>query len=537
MRARPLLALSGLWAAGLLIALWVRPLWPVDETRYLAVAWEMWQRGDFLVPYLNGAPYSHKPPLLFWLMHLGWSLFGVNEWWPRLVPPLFALANLFLIARLACRLWPERADIAVLAPWIAFGGLLWTVFSTVVLFDMLMVFFALTGMLGLVEAWRGNALRGWALLAVAIGLGVLAKGPVILLHTLPAALLAPWWAQGRTGEPRSRWRHWYGGVLAAILIGALIALSWALAAGQAGGPAYRDAIFWGQTADRMSESFAHRQPWWWYAALLPLILFPWLFWPPLWRAWVRLRAQPADPGVRFVLAWLVPVFVAFSLISGKQPQYLLPLFAALALLLARALSAHAIPARRRDLGIPGGVIVLLGAILVFLPHVSASRLPEWAAGLSFLTGLLVALGGLALAVPRAPDIPRQVQRLAVASAVLLAVAHLGTVRAAAPAHDLAPLGAYLQRLQQDGRALAHLGKYHGQYQFVGRLRAPLAVVVGPAQLKDWAARHPGGKVVAYSDALPPGVVAAPDYEQPFRAGRAAVWDGARLAEILEERGP
>ncbi len=204
MRARPLLALSGLWAAGLLIALWVRPLWPVDETRYLAVAWEMWQRGDFLVPYLNGAPYSHKPPLLFWLMHLGWSLFGVNEWWPRLVPPLFALANLFLIARLACRLWPERADIAVLAPWIAFGGLLWTVFSTVVLFDMLMVFFALTGMLGLVEAWRGNALRGWALLAVAIGLGVLAKGPVILLHTLPAALLAPWWAQGRTGESRPR---------------------------------------------------------------------------------------------------------------------------------------------------------------------------------------------------------------------------------------------------------------------------------------------------------------------------------------------
>ncbi len=33
-----------------LLQLWLRPLMPVDETRYLGVAWEMWRRGDFLVP-------------------------------------------------------------------------------------------------------------------------------------------------------------------------------------------------------------------------------------------------------------------------------------------------------------------------------------------------------------------------------------------------------------------------------------------------------------------------------------------------------
>ncbi len=53
---------------------WLRPLWPVGETRYASVAWEMWQRGDFLVPHLNGELYSHKPPLLFWLMHAGWAV-------------------------------------------------------------------------------------------------------------------------------------------------------------------------------------------------------------------------------------------------------------------------------------------------------------------------------------------------------------------------------------------------------------------------------------------------------------------------------
>ena len=54
------------------LQLWLRPLLPVDETRYLSVAWEMWQRGDFLVPHLDGVPYSHKPPLLFWLVHGLW---------------------------------------------------------------------------------------------------------------------------------------------------------------------------------------------------------------------------------------------------------------------------------------------------------------------------------------------------------------------------------------------------------------------------------------------------------------------------------
>ncbi|HSH29228.1 MAG TPA: hypothetical protein VK971_04905, partial [Thiohalobacter sp.] len=81
-------ALPALVAALMAVVLWLRPLLPVDETRYVAVAWEMWLRGDFLVPHLNGQAYHHKPPLLFWLIQAGWTLFGVSDWWPRLVAPL-----------------------------------------------------------------------------------------------------------------------------------------------------------------------------------------------------------------------------------------------------------------------------------------------------------------------------------------------------------------------------------------------------------------------------------------------------------------
>ena len=56
-----------LWLLLIAVNLAIRPLMPIDETRYVSVAWEMWTRGDFLVPYLNGEAYSHKPPLLFWM--------------------------------------------------------------------------------------------------------------------------------------------------------------------------------------------------------------------------------------------------------------------------------------------------------------------------------------------------------------------------------------------------------------------------------------------------------------------------------------
>lgn len=141
------------------VALAVRPPFPVDETRYLSVAWEMWSRGGFLVPHLNGEPYSDKPPLLFWLFHLGWVLFGVNEWWPRLVAPLFGLASLGLTARLARRLWPDDVVAVRLAPWWLLGTALWLFFLTPTLFDMALTGFALLGIYGLVIAAAGGRFR------------------------------------------------------------------------------------------------------------------------------------------------------------------------------------------------------------------------------------------------------------------------------------------------------------------------------------------------------------------------------------------
>ncbi|WP_438438727.1 ArnT family glycosyltransferase [Hydrogenophilus thermoluteolus] len=90
--------------AGGLVALFVRHPFPIDETRYLAVAWEMHWRDVWLMPLLEGEPYVQKPPLLFWLIRLGWLVFDVNAWWPRLLIVFFALGVLWAVAALMRRL-------------------------------------------------------------------------------------------------------------------------------------------------------------------------------------------------------------------------------------------------------------------------------------------------------------------------------------------------------------------------------------------------------------------------------------------------
>ena len=122
-------------------------------------------------------------------------------------------------------------------------------------------------------------MTGWLITGVALGLGVLSKGPVILVHAMPAALIAPWWSI----RVRSSCVRWYIGCGSAVVIGVAIALAWALPSAAAGGKAYGDELLFGQTTGRMVNSFSHQQPFWWYLPWLPLCLVPWISFGAVWR--------------------------------------------------------------------------------------------------------------------------------------------------------------------------------------------------------------------------------------------------------------
>jgi len=532
--------LAGLWLAVTAVALGLRPPLPVDETRYLAVAWDMWLEGHYLVPHLHGEPYSHKPPLLFWLMTAGWHLFGVNDWWPRLVAPLFGLGSLALTVRLAGLLWPDRGRIGALAGVLLFGAIFWTVFGTLTMFDMLLAFFALLALQGLVAAARSGRLTGFCVAGVAMGFGVLAKGPAILLHVLPVALAAPWWLPRLVWAPAVFERgRWYMGVGLSVVLAVVIGLAWALPAATAGGEAYRDAIFWGQSAERMVDSFAHARPVWWYAAVLPGLVLPWLIWPPLWRAALRARGLLADGGLRLCLIWFGTAFAAFSAISGKQLHYLLPEFPALALIAAWVLTEGTTTAetptrpsaqrtRAADRWISGGPAIVAGAAIMAAPNLPLSpRALAVVAEIEPVWGILVVMAGVMTLVFPLTGPVRQALRMASISAFVVLAIHLAAKPLLAKRYDLRPMATQLAALEQDGKTIAYFGKYHGQFHFLGRLKRPM-VSIGQeggdteAFLRD----HPEGVVVAKYRHLPRQ--AHPLFTYPFRGYTYAAWPAAAL---------
>lgn len=545
------------WLAVVVATLATRPPLPVDETRYLAVAWEMWRDKNFLVPHLNGETYSHKPPLLFWLMTAGWALFGVNEWWPRLVAPLFGLGSLFLTRRLAGILWPERPVIAAIAPLVLFGSVFWTVFTTLTMFDLILAFCTLVALVGLGEVWRardGRAqIRGFAWFGIGIGLGVLAKGPAILLHTLPAALLAPLWGPrlvgGSSSAPTLSWRRWYAGVAAGVGLGAAIGLAWAVPAAIVGGREFAHAIFIGQSAGRMVESFAHDRPWWWYAASLAPLLMPWTIWPAAWRSvggfrvWRTgrgLAAARADGGCRFALVWFLAAFLAFSAISGKQLHYLLPELPAFALLVGWLVAGAESGGVRRgnpavDQAVPGIAAAVIGVAAFVVPLLPLSPRVMERIGLVESSWFLIysAAGLVVAALPLrhwALDLERRVVALAVLSGVLVVALHLAVRPQVAAAFDLRTPAVRLAAWQHAGEAIAHVGKYHGQFHFLGRLEKPIAVVgLTDDDIKQWLAANPKGKVISYRDTPPQAPEPRPQFVHPFRDDFLVVWDRADIA--------
>jgi|CXWL01.1.fsa_nt_gi 4-amino-4-deoxy-L-arabinose transferase-like glycosyltransferase len=511
----------GLLAA---LALITRPPLPVDETRYLSVAWEMWHTGNFQVPHLNGLPYSDKPPLLFWLIQLGWAAFGVGEWWPRLVPAFFSAASLGVISAIARRIGPGVRWGVEAVPCILAGLLLWVVFSVALMFDLVLAFFVMVAILGLVRAVRGER-WGWSLVALGLAAGLLTKGPVVLLHVAGPALLAPWWGRGLRGE-RPLGARFYAAFGAALLAGLALAGTWALPAAFAGGEEYRRAILLDQTAGRVVHSFAHQRPWYWYFPLLPAVLFPFFFWPPLWRALGRLRGSGASssPVVRLALAWTVPPFLSFLAISGKQPHYLLPLLPPIALLVAYLLE-RAPAARGRDLAgplIPAG-IVAIGLLL-------ARELPSWISAPAWLgqvapgAGLLAALALTGAALFLARDLTTAGVRLGLVSVVLVAGLLVAFSPVVDAAYDVRETAVYMGVLERQGRPLARVRNNEGEFNFAGRLVHPMEIIP-TGTIDAWLAANPTGAVIEETkEVLPPERLGGATLVVPYRTKQLVVWE-------------
>ena len=265
------------------------------------------------------------------------------------------------------------------------------------------------------------------------------------------------------------------------------------------------------------------------------MLFPWVGWPPMWRAARALR-DGIEPGLRLSLVWFVGGVVVFSAISGKQPHYLLPLVPAFALFLARQLDVCRAEIRQSDTWFPAAVLVLLGvmalAVPVALDVVGSGRLRTILPVLDTLAydaiGALLCLAALPAFLLRLKARPHVLvlALLPVTFGPFLAV-HLFVMPALRVSYDLLPAATALAAEQQNGRVIGFAGDYHGEYHFLGRLTKPFDEFE-PREAVAWAAAHPDGLVITRHRELPTDRI-RPLGVFPFRGRINVFWLGRDVA--------
>lgn len=500
-----LFAAAALWAALWVVLTAFMPAFPVDETRYLTVAWEMRQSGEWLLPTLNGAPYSHKPPLLMWLINIMWTLTGgPSIWAARVVSLLASLCVFFLTYNMARRLFPDQPRLHISAPLLLLSWPFFMLYGNLIMFDFLLALSTLASLIAAWQFYKTNGFRYWIFFGLAMGVGVLVKGPVVLINILVPVLIFPLLCRRHCDFPPLR--RWYGGALLGVLIATATGLAWAIPAAITGGPEFARMIFWEQSAGRMTKNaFAHRREWWFYLIILPPFILPLLFWPLFWRALAALRGLPRSPAILFLASWVVPVFLIFAALGSKQPHYLIPLMPGLALLAAAALD-HALK-KKPEIKFRHGLMALLPYILAFLFLLAAPYIPALhhkdnriihdimtgGHALWPLTGLLLSCGTLWLLMRRLPDkLLAQIYTMIVALSLFMGVLAFQFHPWAFALYDLRPVSEAVQSYKD--KPLAIIPKYAGEIGFLARLTRPVEVLERPS-LDKWLAAHPDGHVI------------------------------------------
>ena len=389
------------------VGLGATSIWDANEAYYVETPREMLESGDYINPSFNYEPRFNKPVLSYWVVAGLYQVLGVSVGVQRLAiaaAAMLMIGGTFLIAR--------AASPHALAPLLAALGLAagprFFMFSRRILVDVAMTAMMTLTLVCFVLAERYPERRRLllTLMYVAVGLGVLTKGPVAAV--IPALVFLAYLAAHRELH---RLREMM--IPAGVLIALAVAAPWYVALYLQHGWTYISEFFIGENLGRYTETVGvqARGP----LFYLPVVLtdaLPWsLFLPAAVVAWVRDRRHAARDDVHqrlrtLLLLWVVVTVLFFSLSRTKQDLYIFPIVAAVAALggdwVARMLAvgpAGALPRERRWLAF---TLLLLAAALAgagaFVLYVFGAAQTVYRLDGARLSGVLALAGGLGVAV-------------------------------------------------------------------------------------------------------------------------------------------
>lgn len=520
------------------------------EIYFMDGARSMVERGDFVVPFFQGRPFFDKPILTYGLMASVFEALGPSAFAARLVPALAALLVVLSTVLLGRRLFGERTGLVagvVLTTTLAFVA-----FGRTAMSDMLLTLWTTVAVL--LAAWvlrwpsdaasRAPAAAVIATLAV-LGLGFATKGPVALLMAgIPIVLM--WWPRRRELPAP------VGTLVLAALAFLALGGGWFVLIYARLGKEPLVHFFFKENLERFAgEAYDVGRPFWYYPPAYLLAGLPWsLLLVPALR-----RVTRAD-GSALLTAWILLALVPLSLSRGKLDYYLLPLYPAIALLVARWLTAPG-AWDGLDLGWSRGAALVaaagFGALGLLPGRFDTGWLPSPAA--CFLLAavtLVAALASVGAAVRPSPR--RLLFTFATASAavgIVLATFFLPAFRAAQPNAALARDVRRERQFRPEARvvACADPARVERDVLFLARVtverrcdlwsvapsRVPFLFLLRPEEYRSLQA-IPGFREVARYRYLPAATLTLSGFLEPKGAGLVVLGANFDTSDpVAEER--
>lgn len=161
------------------------PIYILDEARNSEAAREMLASGNYIVPFFNRQLRTDKPPLHYFFMILGYELFGVNAFGARFFSGIFG-ALTFYATYLNVKKWLGQQS-AIVTSVILLSSLFFVQEFHLAVPDPYLIFFVAISLFSFFNYYRIGKF-GWLLIFyVAIGFGLLTKGPIALV--LPGLII------------------------------------------------------------------------------------------------------------------------------------------------------------------------------------------------------------------------------------------------------------------------------------------------------------------------------------------------------------
>jgi 4-amino-4-deoxy-L-arabinose transferase-like glycosyltransferase len=369
-----------------------------DEPRYVWIARDMAETGDWVTPRLYGKPWFEKPPLFYWGAAVSFKLLGVSEAAARLPSAISALLATLALAWLALRLYgaeTARWLLLLLPTTVGMIGFSHAAATDMPFSGMLTIAMVCAAViLGLTRSENSPVIPQAPWLALLLfgfflGLAVLAKGPAGIILSGGAIFF---WALF-TKRRRDAFRLFHPAALASFCV---TALPWYILCARRN-PGFLRIFFIEHNFKRfLTPEFQHLQPFWYYAPVLLIAFLPWtalLVWSTVEDA-VRLwRTRSIDQSTSFLICWAAFCITFFSLSQSKLPGYVLPSIPALCLIVSYQLVLVA-PAHRKSFRLVLLSTALFFSVLFALIEVATPHISRANENLEIPAGLVAALMGV-----------------------------------------------------------------------------------------------------------------------------------------------